>query len=176
MTQKPVSASLSPRRNSQLCFQRAFPGTAAEHRAAVAELAGSGARDEPVYYRFSFDVARWLARRAPNAVSIDWPELEDTELLDNLLRRILHPAEDEYFDSGDVGTREWMDMARAGFDGTDFDWLMAQLSDKRFESFYRELYDAADGIALPILPLPAWTTGRRGLITLSIPHQNRLTR
>ena len=72
--------------------------------------------------------------------------------LDNLLRLILQPAEDEYFDSGEVSTQEWMDIARTGFDGTDFDWLMAQLCDKRFESFYRELYDAAD------VPL-AWELG-----------------
>lgn len=152
MTSSTISASRSPRRYAKLCFQRAFPVSSAEHRLAVDELDGSAVRDEPVYYRFSFDVARWLARRAPNAVFIDWAELHDTETLDNLLRLILQPAEDEYFDSGEVSTQEWMDIARTGFDGTDFDWLMAQLCDKRFESFYRELYDAAD------VPL-AWEVG-----------------
>jgi hypothetical protein len=152
MTSSADPAPRKPRRYAGLCFERAFPGSAADHRLAVSQLDSSGAWDEPVYYRFSFDVARWLARRAPNAVSIDWAELHDTEALDNLLRLILQPAEDEYFDSGEVSTQEWMDIARAGFDGTDFDWLMAQLCDKRFESFYRELYDAAD------VPL-AWELG-----------------
>lgn len=152
MDQTPVSKPCSPRRYAKLCFQRAFPASSADYRLAVGELDGSGVRDEPVYYRFSFDVARWLARQAPHAVSIDWSELHDTEALDNLLRLILQPAEDEYFDSGEVSTQEWMDIARTGFDGTDFDWLMAQLRDKRFESFYRELYDAAD------VPL-AWALG-----------------
>ena len=56
--------SRSTRRYADLCFQRAFPVSSADHRLVVAELDGSGVRDEPVYYQFSFDVARWLARRA----------------------------------------------------------------------------------------------------------------
>ena len=152
MPSKPASAPHNPRRFSELCFQRAFPASRDAHHAAVAELTANGVEDEPVYYRFSFDVARWLARTAPGAVSIDWSEIDDTEALDNLLRQVLLPAEDEYFDSGYVGTREWMDIARAGCGGTDFDWLMAQLGDRRYESFYRELYDLAD------LPL-AWKPG-----------------
>jgi len=147
------------RRHGERCFQRAFPASDAEYRTAidelgnfVAELDDSGIAGTPLYYRFSFDVARWLARTSPGAVSIDWSDLHDPEPLDSLLRHVLQPAEDEYFDGGDAGTREWMDIARAGFDGTDFDWLMAQLRDKRFESFYRELYDAAD------IPL-AWHLG-----------------
>jgi hypothetical protein len=87
MTSPANSTSRSTRRYAELCFQRAFPVSSADHRLVVAELDGSGVRDEPVYYQFSFDVARWLARRAPNAVSIDWSELQDTEALDNLLRR-----------------------------------------------------------------------------------------
>ncbi len=145
-------ASHNPHRFRELCFERAFPVSHEVYEAAAAELAGNGLDDEPVYYRFSFDVARWLARTAPGTVSIDWSEVHDTEPLDNLLRLILLPAEDEYFDSGEIDTQEWVNIARAGFDGTDFDWLMAQLRDKRLESFYRELYDTAD------VPL-AWEQG-----------------
>ena len=157
MPSKPASASRNPRRFAKLCFQRAFPTSRDEYDAAIAALADNCVENEPVYYRFSFDVARWLARSAPGTVSIDWSEVQDTEPLDNLLRQVLLPAEDEYFDSGDVDTREWIDIASTGFDGTDFDWLMAQLGDRRYESFYRELYDLAD------VPL-AWKPGASHLI------------
>ena len=72
--------------------------------------------------------------RLESAIHLDgtgayWQGLLDE--LDELLTLILHPGEDEYFDSGWVDTREWIDMARAGFDGTDFDWLMSELRDRR---------------------------------------------
>jgi hypothetical protein len=123
-------------------FELAFPDSRARHKEAAAGL--RNAHEEPVHYSFSFEVARWLARRCPGELSIDWDELDDTSRLDELLARILHPAEDEYFDSGWVSSREWIDMVRAGSQGTDFDWLMAQLSDKRLRPFWTQLYDAAE--------------------------------
>ena len=98
-------------------FERAFPSSAARHRAVVAQLREHD--DSPVYYNFSFEVARWLARRCPGEVAIDWDEIDDTSRLDELLTQILQPSEDEYFDSGWVSSREWIDMARAGSSGTD---------------------------------------------------------
>ena len=123
-------------------FEFAFPESLAGHKEAVAGL--RDAQEEPIHYSFSFEVARWLARRCPGELSIDWNELDDTSRLDELLARILHPAEDEYFDSGWVSSREWIDMARAGASGTDFDWLMAQLGSKRLRPFWTQLYDAAE--------------------------------
>ena len=35
-------------------------------------------------------------------------------------------------------------MVRAGSSGTDFDWLMAQLIDKRLQRVWTQLYDAAE--------------------------------
>ena len=96
-------------------FELAFPDSRARHKEAAAGL--RNAHEEPVHYSFSFEVARWLARRCPGELSIDWDELDDTSRLDELLARILHPAEDEYFDSGWVSSREWIDMVRAGSQG-----------------------------------------------------------
>ena len=132
-------------------FELAFPDSDARHKAAAAGL--RDALEEPIHYSFSFPVARWLARRCPGELSIDWDEFDDTSRLDELLARILHPAEDEYFDSGWVSSREWIDMARAGTNGTDFDWLMAQLGSKRLRPFWNQLYDAAE------IPL-AWDLSR----------------
>jgi len=37
-----------------------------------------------------------------------------------------------------------VELASAGFTGTDFDWLLAQLGQKRFAPIWRQLYDAAE--------------------------------
>ncbi len=130
---------------TRLCFSRAFSGTRAEYDEALDALRHfEDGADTVLRYPFSFEVARWLASTSPRAVSIDWAELEDTEPLDDLLRQLLHPSEDEYFDSGYVSTREWVELASAGFRGTDFDWLMAQLQKNQFIPVWRQLYDAAD--------------------------------
>ena len=123
-------------------FELAFPDSLVRQKAASARL--QAAEEPAVHYSFSFPVALWLARRCPGELSIDWDEFDDTSRLDELLARILHPAEDEYFDSGWVSSREWIDMARAGTEGTDFDWLMAQLGSKRLRPFWNQLYDAAE--------------------------------
>jgi hypothetical protein len=107
-------------------------------------LAASGIAGTVLRYRFSFEVARWLARTSPGAVTIDWREFDDTDALDDLLRLLLQPSEDEYFDSGWVTTREWVTLASTGFGGTDFDWLMAQLGGKQLSAVWRQLYEAAD--------------------------------
>jgi hypothetical protein len=141
--------------HGKLCFVRAFPESIAAHRDAQAQLLAfdSQRRDKPddsgiagtlVYYSFSYEVARWLARRAPGEVSIDWDDVDDTTRLDELLRQLLQPSEDEYFDSGSVTSQEWIDVARGSSNGTDFDWLLAQISDKPRQSFWYELYDAVD--------------------------------
>ncbi len=124
---------------SMSLFDAAFP-VSADARSAALRNASAG----PVHYSFSFPVARWLARRCPGELTIDWGEFEDTSRLDELLAQLLHPAETDYFDSGWASTEEWVAMASAGFAGTDFDWLMAQLDHRRMQRVWNQLYDAAD--------------------------------
>jgi hypothetical protein len=121
-------------------FDAAFPADRERYRAAIRAL--EDRVEEPVHYSFSFPVAQWLARRCPGELAIDWEEFDDTTRLDELLVRVLHPAEDEYFDSGWVDTRGWLDEARG--DATDFDWLMAQLGERKLQPFWSQLYDAAE--------------------------------
>ena len=141
--------------HSRLCFVRAFPESIAAHNDARAQLLefeskfhkrpdDSGIAGSSVYYRFSYEVARWLARRAPGEVSIDWDAIDDTARLDVLLEQLLLPSEVDYFDSGYISSQEWIDTVRGVNKGTDFDWLLAQLSNKPQQSFWCALYDAAD--------------------------------
>ncbi len=160
--------------HDRLCFCRAFPGSLHERLKAQKQLlefenlvrdlkssergrlSDTGIAGTRLHYRFSFDVAIWLARKAPGSVSIDWPEIDDCERLDELLRPILQSAEDDYFDSGYASSQEWIEIASAGYAGTDFDWIMAQIKAKRSQVEWTHLYDAAD------LPL-TWDLGAGAL-------------
>lgn len=150
------------RLHSALCFIRAFPDTVAHYRqaryqllsfenrvcrlpvAARSALWDSGIVGTPIHYAFSFEVASWMARRVPGAVSIDWEDIDDTSRLDELLEHLLQPSEGDYFDSGLVSSKEWIDLAAAGTAGTDFDWLLAQLRQERYLPIWSQLYNAAE--------------------------------
>ena len=146
-----------------LCFIRAFPDSAEVHEKVVRLLSGfdsliagmsesqqaalvdSGIGWTDVHYHFSFEVAAWLARRFPGVASIDWDVLSDCSRLDELLEHLLHQAEADYFDSGQVSTEEWVKIAAEHQPGTDFDWLLSQLDDRRHDSrFWTSLYNAAE--------------------------------
>ena len=58
--------------------------------------------------------------------SSDWEEMHDTSRFDELLEHLLLPPEVDYFDSGYVASKEWVELASANADGSDFDWLLAQ--------------------------------------------------
>jgi len=153
--------------HNSLCFRRAFPASPGERRDAHRQLLDfepsgrsamndSGIAGTRLHYRFSFHVAKWLARKVPGTISIDWPEYDACERLDELLQQILQSSEDDYFDSGYVSSQEWIALASEGFPGTDFDWLLAQLQDKHLQKVWAQLYDAAD------LPL-VWDIGKSAL-------------
>lgn len=148
--------------HSALCFIRAFPDSPDHYRLARSELRNmeqrvdalaqteqaklvdTGITGTPLHYGFSYAVATWLGRRAPEAVSIDWEHADDPPGLDEILMQILEPSEDEYFDGGHVSGREWLERAAEKTDGTDFDWLLDQMTERRFASIWAQLYDAAD--------------------------------
>jgi len=156
--------------HSTLCFLRAFPDTAAHYRAAHTLLLGferrvrklpvgertklwdTGIAGTPVHYAFSFEMACWLASKAPGTVVIDWDELDDPDRLDELLEQLLLPSETDYFDSGLVSSQEWLELASGTSGAASFDWLLSQQQQARFVSVWTRLYNAAE------LPL-AWNLG-----------------
>ena len=163
------SASDLRKFHDTLCFIRAFPDSEELFHAADdllhafeervdrlnktvrTALWDTGISGTPVHYPFSFEVASWLARNAPGEVSIDWQDVDsDTTRLDDLLMPLLLPIETDYFDSGYVTSREWIDIVAANAEGTDFDWLFAQLRSLRSLPVLPQLYESAN------LPL-AWS-------------------
>ena len=146
-----------------LCFLRAFPDSRDVHAAVLAllddfqrtvtrltdhqasRLVDSGIAGTDVHYGFSFEVAQWLAIRFPGRTSIDWSEVEEPGRLDELLEQLLEETEAEYFDSGYVSTAEWLEIASGATGPEQFDWLMAQLADRRTHGrFWTALYNAAE--------------------------------
>jgi len=156
------TASEIRRLHTALCFIRAFPDSIEHHRIANAglrsfhkrisrvddvtkhQLWDTGIAGTPVHYGFSYEVATWLARHAAGSVSIDWEDTHDPPGLDEILAHLLQPAEDEYFDSGLVSSREWIELASSGTAGTDFGWLLRQLRQTRLKPIWSQLYNAAD--------------------------------
>jgi hypothetical protein len=151
------------RLHTALCFLRAFPDSGDIHsavegllsgfsslhgdlgRGQASRLADTGVAGTELFYRFSFEVAAWLARRYPGTTGIDWAEFDDTSRLDELLEHLLHQTETDFFDSGRVSTQEWVRLVSGEHPGTDFDWLMSQLDDRRHHNrFWTSLYNAAD--------------------------------
>ncbi|MBT8090063.1 MAG: hypothetical protein KJO01_07630 [Gammaproteobacteria bacterium] len=156
------SASDLRKYHETLCFVRAFPDSDELYHAAddslhafekrvnrIGKAARTGLWDTgiggtPVHYPFSFEVASWLARNAAGEVSIDWQDVDsDTTRLDELLIQLLLPVESDYFDSGAVTSQEWIDIVAAGAEGTDFDWLFAQLRTLRSLPVLPQLYESA---------------------------------
>ena len=146
-----------------LCFIRAFPDSLLHYRAARREinrfvahvesigsdgrsaLADTGIEGTRVHYRFSYEVALWIALRCPDAVEIDWREFENFERLTEILRHIVLPAEADYYDSGRISDRKWITQAKGGHRVTDFTWLMEQLRKRRtMKEYWAGMYDAAD--------------------------------
>ena len=157
------SASDLRRLHRALCFLRAFPDNrgilervvpvldgfasrvTALHEGERRRLVDSGIAGTNLHYRFSYEVASWLARRFPGVAAIDWDEFEEPGRLEELLQHLLHHAETDYFDSGWVSARDWIDIAVGHRRDNDFDWLMAELGDRGHHArFWTSLYNAAE--------------------------------
>mgnify|MGYP001819309723 FL=1 len=146
-----------------LCFLRAFPDNRRVLERVTAELdafasrvtrlggsererlVDAGIAGTTLHYSFSYEVATWLARAFPGAAAIDWAAFDEPARFEELLEHVLHHAETDYYDSGRVSTRDWIELAAEHRPGSDFDWLMSELHDRRHHArFWTSLYNAAE--------------------------------
>lgn len=145
--------------HDELLYLAAFPDTAALHRAALRELARTGRRVQALRavareslddsalagsttaHVFMYGVARWMAAKGER-VGIDRPSPAHLERLDPFLRQSLTPAESDWFDSGEVGTREWLADASRDCRQGAFGWLLGQRREAPEPE--RTLYDDAE--------------------------------
>lgn len=104
-------------------------------------LDDSGLAGTEVRTTFAWPVAAWLGRHAPAHADIDWPRVGDPSRLDPLLRGVVLRAEEDEFDSGDIGTREWLRLAEGGNAAGDLAWLARQVGQYRSRA-WEALWDA----------------------------------
>jgi hypothetical protein len=127
-----------------VCFLRAFPDDRAVYRAACALATGFGARvarlpraeraqlddsglaGSVVRHVYTHAAARWLARRFPDDVEIDWRAYQAPDRLDPLLMPLLARAEEDTFDDTRAGITDWLGRAKGAFPHSDLAWLMRQ--------------------------------------------------
>ena len=126
-----------------LCFIRAYPDDEALRATAVrmlerferrgdlprfrAALADSGIAGTPIRFRFFAETTKWLVRRWPAALTIDWGAFEDTALLEALLPLLGTFAESPGLDEYDYGLRGWIERMK-GRGETDAAFLIRRLA------------------------------------------------
>ena len=136
-------------RHEALCFDRAFPRNAAQLRRTLKELAGferrlGKAREElentgiagTLYrYPFNYRMARWLAARYGNGVTIDWKEYKRHEWdeLAGVLGLTVVWAENDGLDDDNIGSWDWVAMAKKGSRQSDLAWLLGMIERQHFD-------------------------------------------
>lgn len=106
--------------------------------AEVSGIAGTIVEDT-----FSYGITRWLVRRHPSAVSINWELHEDEYRLAATWPRFLPLLEEDAFVEANVPYLDWLHAAR-GRAGRDLSWLIERferlpLSEKEKAELYESL-------------------------------------
>jgi hypothetical protein len=94
----------------------------------------------------TYDIAVWLVGHREH-VTIDWDVIDDPERLDLLLRETLLPIELELFESGDVSTRQWVELAGGKSPTQNLRWLLDLVPGRTGRAkmrAWRDLYDNAE--------------------------------
>ena len=108
-----------------LCFLRAYPDSpevlsaveaALERfqrrrdlRQFASALTNSGIAGSCIDFQFFWFMARWLAKRCPENLSIKWEELENESLLQNLLHLLVTYSETLAIDELGYNLQEWVE-------------------------------------------------------------------
>ena len=126
---RPMTPNALKRLHEAACFLRAYPQDASELAEARRVLAGfhlrrdvlrqaealadSGIAGTPIYYRFFWPMARWLASRYPKQLTIDWTDAEFAGRLAAALPFLVTPAEAGALQRAELPARLAIDQLRA---------------------------------------------------------------
>ncbi len=158
------------RLHEALLFHVAYPENAQVHRRAgellarfpriirrlAAETGDLSAFDRPetagvggteIATTFTFDFLRFLVRRHPESVRVDWDAFDREDRLGATFPRIVPLLEEEALADANVPYREWIDAARGR--RREIAWIV-----KRFESLPLadgERAELFDGMGLPVV-------------------------
>lgn len=172
-----------------LCFLRAYPDdvrllTLVEAMLAAFHerrdlvrfrraLADTGIAGTAIHFRFFWPTARWLVRRYPGLVEIDWQELENEREIEGMLELSLPGFESIMIESGVLSLKELLGVLK-GADETDAEFLIRRFGAFHADDSIREkLYDDLD-VPLRIEPSPlAPSRTRSKLGTAAICYSTR---
>ena len=171
-----ASAREVTRLHEALCFLAAYPHDAAEHarvarllaafarRADVRRfrraLADSGIAGTEIRFPFFWFTARWLARRWPDRLRVDWNGYEKLDEFEPLLPLLLPYAESVALDELTGPPDEWIRRLKRR-DETDAGFLIRRFAALAGDSFLQEsIFERLD---LPIVIAPGADTPSRTL-------------
>ncbi|MBI5710793.1 MAG: hypothetical protein HZC42_10885 [Candidatus Eisenbacteria bacterium] len=157
-----------------LCFLRAYPddppvlarvermlerfARRRDLRRHRADLADTGIAGTVIHFPFFAETARWLARRWPGRLAIEWGSFEKSEQLEALLPHLVPFAETAGLDEYDYGTRGWVRLLK-GPRTSDAAFVIQRLAALAAGDPLREtLHDRLD---MPVLLSPGPDTPSR---------------
>ena len=166
-----TKAELVERFHDLLCFLRAYPdnpetleqtekclnefSSRNDLRKFKNELASTGIAGTPIDYRFFHPMAVWLTRHWGKDLKIDWPEVEDTEKLMEIMPLLVSSAESSLFDDYDYDAKEWLQRLK-GPKETEAEFLIKRINKIYRSSFEREALH--DKLNLPFRLMPGVDT------------------
>ncbi len=106
----------------------------------------SGIIGRPVTDTFTYAIVRWLVKREPNHVALDWDWFEDENRLAETWPRFMPLLEEDAFVEANVPYERWLRAASAG-SVKDLVWLVERFesltkSERKPEKEIAELFDA----------------------------------
>jgi hypothetical protein len=121
-------------------------------------LEDSGIAGTALTFRFFAETARWLARRWPRLLRVDWDDYDHAGRLEPWLALIAHPAESPALDELALDVREWVARMKSPRE-TDATFLVNALVGRvRDPALHETLYDQLDP---PLRLLPGRDTPSR---------------
>jgi hypothetical protein len=119
----------------------------------------SGIAGTSVIDTFSFYIVRWLMRRHPAQVTLDWDWFEDDYRLGEIWPRFIPLLEEDALVEANVPYREWLAAARNG--RGELPWLLERISDlPKPEQERAELYNCQQ---LYVRWTPSYSASRTGM-------------
>ena len=148
------------RLHETLCFLRAYPDDAAvlgqverllatfvrrgDLRRFRSALADTGIAGTQIHYRLFWPMARWVTRRWPEQLHLDWRENGQAEQILEVLPLLLPYSEAAGFEELDLSPRDWLERLRGPAE-TDATFLVRRIEALPGDDFQREaLHDRLD--------------------------------
>lgn len=119
----------------------------------------SGIAGTSVTSNFSFEMVRWLVRKHPSRVAIDWDWLDDPDRLGAVTPRFMPLLEEDALVEANVPYREWINAAKGR--EKDLQWIIARFAALNLPDKTRaELYDS---LKLHVRWTPPFRATRTGM-------------